>query len=237
MAEPLLEVIGLGRRFGAREVVRQLTFCVERGEMLALLGPNGAGKTTTLRLLATLLQPTSGHIYLEGLDLVRQPLVGRRRLGYLPEHLGVPEGVTAREYLDLHAACHGLSRQARRPLVEDVLQLCGLRALGGRDVSTLSRGGRQRLLLGRALVHDPDLLLLDEPLSGLDLRARQELLEVLGELARLGKAMACAKIGSASELDGEAGSGYAKLRTCGIYFAGARLSDFIRSFYRWLINR
>jgi ABC-2 type transport system ATP-binding protein len=185
--EPAVEVSGLSRRFGRHEAVTDLTFCVAPGTIFGLLGPNGAGKTTTLRLLATLLEPTGGHAYLHGIDLLLQPRQARHRLGYMPDQHQVREGLTVREYLDLHAACHGLHRRERAPLLDDVLRLCDLEPLAAREVSTLSRGVRQRLVLARALAHDPQVLLLDEPASGLDPRARLELLELLRELASMGK--------------------------------------------------
>jgi ABC-2 type transport system ATP-binding protein len=151
------------------------------------VGPNGAGKTTTLRILATSLVPSSGSASVYGLDVVRRRDAVRRAVGYMPDTFGVYDDLRAWEYLDFYAHCHGRSAAQRRRLVPDLLDLVGLADKRDAYVQTLSRGMQQRLCLAHALVHDPPVLLLDEPASGLDPRARGELRELLRELRSMGK--------------------------------------------------
>jgi len=183
----LIAVTGLTKRFGARPAVDGVTFEVPAGEIFGFVGPNGAGKTTTIRMLATLLRPTSGTVVIDGIDVVRQPERARRRLGFMPDFFGVYDRLTAFEYLSFYAACYDVPRHRRAKIILDLLELVDLGDRRESLVDTLSRGMKQRLCLARALVHDPAVLLLDEPASGLDPRARVEMRELLQELRSMGK--------------------------------------------------
>ena len=155
--------------------------------MFGFIGPNGAGKTTTLRLLAGLLEPSSGQIWFDGQDISRDPDQARWQIGYMPDFFGVYEDMKVWEYLDFFARCYHLAPDRRRRVVDELLELVDLTHKRDAWVESLSRGMRQRLCLAHALVHDPHILLLDEPASGLDPRARIEMRELLKELSSLGK--------------------------------------------------
>jgi ABC-2 type transport system ATP-binding protein len=178
---------GLVKRYPGTLAVAGLDLNVGQGEIFGLVGPNGAGKTTTLRILATLLAPTSGQAEVAGIDVRRNPDAARRVLGFMPDVFGVYDDMKVWEYLDFFARCYGIPAARRRRMIGDLLDLVDLG--GKRDfyVQGLSRGMQQRLCLAHTLVHDPQVLLLDEPASGLDPRARVELRELLRELRSLGK--------------------------------------------------
>ena len=167
--------------------MRGLNFTIARGEVYGFIGPNGAGKTSTIKVLATLLRPTSGRVTVAGLDVVREPHAVRRKIGYMPDFFGVYDDLTAGEYLHFFAAAYKIETARRKALIADVLALTDLTAKHDAPVDALSRGMKQRLGLARVLLHDPDLLLLDEPASGLDPRARIEMRELLKELQSMGK--------------------------------------------------
>jgi heme exporter protein A len=174
---PAIEAVGLEKRFGRRRAVSSLTATVEAGECLALLGPNGAGKSTFLRLAAGLARPTAGELRVLG-HPARSPQ-SRARVGYLGHRAGIYAGLTARENLQLHARLHGVDDAGAR--VEASLQRVGLGGRAAEPVRAFSQGMKQRLGLARALLHDPDILLLDEPFSGLDAGGALVLEQVLAE--------------------------------------------------------
>jgi ABC-2 type transport system ATP-binding protein len=178
---------GLVKRFDGTLAVAGIDLSIEPGEIFGLVGPNGAGKTTTLRMLATLLQPTAGDAEIDGWSVSRNPDQVRRVLGFMPDAFGVYDDMKVWEYLDFFARCYGLPAAGRRRMIADLLELVDLAPRRDDYVQTLSRGMEQRLCLAHALVHDPKVLLLDEPASGLDPRARVELRELLRELRTLGK--------------------------------------------------
>jgi ABC-2 type transport system ATP-binding protein len=169
--------------------VVDFSLSVAPGAIYGLIGPNGAGKTTSMRMLATLLEPDGGEAWIGGASIRSDQAGVRRKLGYMPDFFGVYPELKAGEYLDFYAACHGVPSERRRVVAADLLQLVDLSHKRDSYVEGLSRGMQQRLGLARALVHDPTVLLLDEPASGLDPRARLELREVVRELGRMGKAV------------------------------------------------
>ena len=178
---------GLVKRYDGKVAVAGVDLAVERGEIFGLVGPNGAGKTTTLRMLATLLRPSAGDAEIDGWSVTRNPDEVRRVLGFMPDVFGVYDDMKVWEYLDFFARCYGIPAARRRRMIGDLLELVDLADKRDDYVQTLSRGMEQRLCLAHALVHDPQVLLLDEPASGLDPRARVELRELLRELRSLGK--------------------------------------------------
>jgi ABC-2 type transport system ATP-binding protein len=173
--------------YGKTVAVKDLSFSIPQGEVFGFIGPNGAGKTSTIRVLATLMAPTRGAVYVGGHNVVRDPQSVRRIIGYMPDFFGLYEDLTVSEYLHFFGAAYGLATAQRRSVVDDVLALTDLTGKADVQVQALSRGMQQRLSLARVLVHDPDVLLLDEPASGLDPRARIEIRELLKELKRMGK--------------------------------------------------
>jgi ABC-2 type transport system ATP-binding protein len=177
----------LTKVYGQRTALDHVSFEVPEGEIFGFVGPNGAGKTTTLRILAALLEPTSGRASIDGADVAQNPGRVHTRIGYMPDFFGVYDQLTVAEYLDFYAACYRQPKERRTKIVGELLELIGLTDRRDQLVDTLSRGLKQRLCLARALVHDPVVLLLDEPASGLDPRARVEMREILKELRGMGK--------------------------------------------------
>jgi ABC-2 type transport system ATP-binding protein len=180
---------GLRKAYGRTQALDGLYLRVAPGEIFGLIGPNGAGKTTTLRILAGLLLPDAGRVTIAGIDALRHPRKVRRLIGYMPEDFGLYDELRVWEYLDFYADCFGISGGERRALIDDLLNLVDLTGKRDAEVAGLSRGMRQRLCLAHALIHDPAVLILDEPASGLDPRARVELREILRTLAGMGKAI------------------------------------------------
>jgi ABC-2 type transport system ATP-binding protein len=183
-ARPAIRVRHLWHRYGGADVLRDVTFDVAQGEIFGFIGPNGAGKTTTIRVMATLLEPMAGRVEVDGNDVTLEPEAVRRAVGYMPDHAGVYDRITIREYLEFFAASFRVGDAA---VVSAVLELTDLGKLQDRLVATLSKGMKQRLQLARVLLHDPKILILDEPASDLDPRARIEMRDLLLELRGLGK--------------------------------------------------
>ncbi len=184
---PAVQTFGLTRVFGNLAALSGLDLCVNRGDLFGFIGSNGAGKTTTLRILATVLAPSAGRAVVLGHDVVREADAVRHVIGYMPDFFGVYKDMEVTEYLDFFGACYKIPTAQREKTVNDVLELVGLSEKKGALIGALSRGMQQRLGLARVLIHDPQLLLLDEPASGLDPRARIEMMAILQELQRLGK--------------------------------------------------
>ncbi len=186
-AETIIETHNLVKRYGKVTAIAELSLHVERGAIYGFVGPNGAGKTTTMRILTTLLAPTGGTAHVAGYSVTEQPREVRRMIGYMPDFFGIYGDMKVWEYLDFFAACYDVPRSERHRLIGDLLALVDLAHRRDDPVEHLSRGMRQRLSLARTLIHDPQVLILDEPASGLDPRARIEVREQLVELARMGK--------------------------------------------------
>jgi len=184
---PIIEIKELSKHFGKRFAVNNISFSVESGEIFGLVGPNGAGKTTTMRMLVTLLKPDKGEIFVGGYSTRKKPNEVRRIIGFMPDSFGVYGDMTVQEYLDFFGACYKIPPNQRAQLIADLLDLVDLGHRRDDMVDTLSTGLKQRLGLARVLIHDPGILVLDEPASGLDPRARVEIRELLLEVARLGK--------------------------------------------------
>ncbi len=183
----MLEVKNLRKEYGPLTAVSGISFSLQPGDIFGFIGSNGAGKTTTIRMISTLLEPTGGTAVLNGADVRTDPMQVRRMLGYMPDFFGLYDDVKVWEYLDFFAAIYQVPVRERMKVIDNVLELTDLTVKKNSFVQSLSRGMQQRLCLARCLVHDPQLLLLDEPASGLDPRARAELKELIAELGRMGK--------------------------------------------------
>ena len=183
----IIETKDLHKKYGKFEAVNGLSLEVPAGSIYGFVGPNGAGKTTTMRMLTTLTRPTSGQAWVAGHSVTEEPRAVRRAIGYMPDEFGVYDDMRVWEYLDFFAACYDIPENSRRRLIDDLLELVDLTHRRDDMVDKLSRGMKQRLSLARTLAHDPAILILDEPASGLDPRARVEIRELLVELARMGK--------------------------------------------------
>jgi ABC-2 type transport system ATP-binding protein len=187
MSVPVVETRGLVKRYGDQLAVAGVDLRIGPGEIFGLVGPNGAGKTTTMRILATLLAPTAGEAFVTGIPIGADPIEVRRRIGYMPDFYGVYDDLRVWEYLDFFGRCYGVPSKRRPAMIGELLEIVGLGEKREAYVESLSRGMRQRLCLAHTLVHDPALLILDEPASGLDPRARVEMREILRELRSMGK--------------------------------------------------
>ncbi len=184
---PAVQTLGLTRSYGSMVALNTLDLTINQGDLFGFIGSNGAGKTTTLRILATFLAPSAGQALVLGHDVVRDADAVRHVIGYMPDFFGVYKDMEVTEYLDFFGACYKIPTAQREKTVNDVLELVGLSEKKGALIGALSRGMQQRLGLARVLIHDPKVLLLDEPASGLDPRARIEMMAILQELQRMGK--------------------------------------------------
>jgi ABC-2 type transport system ATP-binding protein len=187
--QPLIELRNLHRYFGKTRAVDDISFEVYAGEVYGFIGPNGAGKTTSMRILATLDEPTFGDAFVDGFSVVDDPDRVRRRLGFMPDYFGTYENVNVWEYLDFFARAYGLRGKERNLAIESVMEFTLLNTMVDKPINGLSKGMKQRLCLGRTMVHNPAVLILDEPAAGLDPRARIELREMIERLAALNKAV------------------------------------------------
>jgi len=187
MSETMLEIDGLVRHFDGLKAVDNISFNVNRGQVFGFIGPNGAGKTTTMRILATLDLPQQGDVRIGGYSVVDDPEKARLLTGFMPDYAGVYATTTVFEYLDFFARSTGMKGAERRSAVEGIIEFMGIGELRDRNVESLSKGLKQRVALGRAIVHNPQLLILDEPAANLDPRARIEFRTLIRELAADGK--------------------------------------------------
>ena len=183
----MIEVRDLTKKYGDLHAIHKIDLKLEKGDVFGFIGPNGAGKTTTMRILATLLNPTWGEAYVGGYSIYTKPKEIRRIIGYMPDFFGVYDNMKVIEYLEFFAAAYRIKGPERRKICDEVLELVDLGYKRNELVTSLSRGMTQRLGLARVLLHDPQVLLLDEPASGLDPRARIEIRGLLKELRNMGK--------------------------------------------------
>ncbi|HEX5070255.1 MAG TPA: ABC transporter ATP-binding protein [Vicinamibacterales bacterium] len=187
MSDVVLEIDGLVRTFGDVHAVQDVSFSVGRGQVLGFIGPNGAGKTTTMRIIATLDSPDAGDVRVGPYSVVDNPAGARQLVGFMPDYAGVYSNTTVEEYLDFFARAHDLRGDARRKAVAHIIEFMSIGDLRDRQVESLSKGLKQRVALGRAIIHDPEVLILDEPAANLDPRARIEFRTLIRELAADGK--------------------------------------------------
>ena len=183
----MIELKDFSKSYGDFLAVNHLNLHIQKGEIFGFIGPNGAGKSTTIRFLATLLKASHGEGFVGGFSVAKQPLEVRRAIGYMPDSFGVYEGMRVWEFLDFFSVAYQISQTRRKQVLSDVLELLDLTHKRDDYVSGLSRGMKQRLCLAKTLVHDPPVLILDEPASGLDPRARLEIKALLKELQSMGK--------------------------------------------------
>ena len=183
----MIECNKLTRRYGKTLALDHIDLRIDSGQLHAFIGPNGAGKTTAMRILATLMRPTSGDALVDGVSVTKNPQRVRQLVGYMPDFFGVYDNLKAWEYLDLYAGCMGIGEKDRRRRIEELLDLTALSDKREAYVDSLSRGMKQRLCLARAMLHDPRLLILDEPASGMDPRARGQMQAILSEIGAMGK--------------------------------------------------
>ncbi len=183
----IIDIQHLTKHYGKFVALDDLNLEIEQGDIFGFIGPNGAGKTTTIRCLATLLEPTSGKAFIDGIPVQKNPYEVKKILGYMPDDFGVYDGMRLREYLDFFGAAYKIPAKKRASIIDDVLQLTDLTTKADEFVSAFSRGMKQRSCLAKTLIHDPKVLLLDEPASGLDPRARIEMKELLKALSEMGK--------------------------------------------------
>ncbi|MBQ9445125.1 MAG: ABC transporter ATP-binding protein, partial [Victivallales bacterium] len=183
-----IQIDHLIRRFGKKNAVNDISFEFESGNIFGFIGPNGAGKTTTIKIMATLDQPTAGDVFFDGISTIAYPEKVRRIVGYMPDSLPSFTDIKVWEYLDFYARAFGLKGETRRKTLADIEAFTNLTGIREKYLNALSKGMKQRVSLARALVHNPQVLIMDEPAAGLDPRARIELLSLLKVLADQGKA-------------------------------------------------
>ena len=183
----MLKIDNLKKNYGSFPALKGLSIEIPDGALHGFVGPNGAGKTTTMRILATLMKPTSGTAWVDGTDVVKDGQKARKLVGYMPDFFGVYDSLKCWEYLDFYARCYRIGATERKRMTRQLLELVNLEEKENEYVDALSRGMKQRLCLARSLIHDPKLLILDEPASGMDPRARAEMKGILRTLREMGK--------------------------------------------------
>lgn len=187
--KPVLEIENLTKTYGNFTALNNLSLTLNEGQILGLIGPNGAGKTTTIKVLVGLIRPTSGFAKIEGVDCVKDPRGIKRLVGYMPDVFGSYDNMRVREYLDFFGAAFGIPPRVRSQRIDEVMEITGTAYMRDRYVESLSHGMQQRVGLARTLIHDPKMLILDEPVNGLDPQARIEMRDLLIQLSRRGKTL------------------------------------------------
>jgi ABC-2 type transport system ATP-binding protein len=180
----MIKIENLVKTFGAKRAVDGISFTVERGEVLGFLGPNGAGKSTTMRMVTGFMPPSSGKVSIGGHDVVDSPLEAKRLIGYLPENAAAYPEMTVHGFLNFIAELRGLQGEARKKAVHHVVELCFLESVLNQSIDTLSKGYRHRTCLAQALIHDPEVLIMDEPTDGLDPNQKHEVRNLIRELGK-----------------------------------------------------
>lgn len=183
----MLNIHNLNKRYGKFLALDHLELCIKKGELFGFVGPNGAGKTTTMKIVSGLLQADSGKVFVDGIDALLDNKRLKEKIGYMPDFFGVYDNLKAIEYMEFYASIYGIDGRAARTLCYELMDLVNLKEKANSYVDSLSRGMKQRLCLARSLIHGPELLILDEPASGLDPRARYEMKDILNRLKNMGK--------------------------------------------------
>ncbi|WP_281532048.1 ABC transporter ATP-binding protein [Anaerocolumna aminovalerica] len=183
----MLQIRNLTKKYGKFTALDNLNLTIDQGQIFGFVGPNGAGKTTTMKIVAGLLRPDSGQVYLDGIEQKEHIKAFKERIGYMPDFFGVYDNLKAKEYMEFYASIYGIEGEQSRKLSLELMDLVGLSDKADSYVDSLSRGMKQRLCLARSLIHNPEFLILDEPASGLDPRARYDMKEIIKELNKRGK--------------------------------------------------
>jgi len=225
----MVEIKHLFKDYGKFRAVNDLNLIIPDGSIFGLVGPNGAGKTTTMSIMSGLLTATAGNILIEGIDVIYNPMALREKIGFMPDFFGVYDNLKVWEYMDFFEGAYGIAYSERKELTANLLEIVDLGSKLDEYVDTLSRGMKQRLCLARCLVHDPDVLILDEPASGLDPRARVELKEILKQLRQMGKTIIISShiLSELSEMCSEVG-----IINYGRVVAAGNINDIMRSMRR-----
>ena len=183
----MVDIEELTKRYGKFVALDHMNLHIDKGEIFGFVGPNGAGKTTTMRIMCGLLKATSGKVTIDGVDALGRPADVKRKIGYVPDFFGVYDNLKVMEYMDFYGSMYGMSKREVEKVADKYLELVALQDKKDEFVDSLSRGMKQRLCVARALIHDPELLVLDEPSSGLDPRSRHDMKNILRDLKEMGK--------------------------------------------------
>ena len=183
----MVDIEELTKRYGKFVALDHMNLHIDKGEIFGFVGPNGAGKTTTMRIMCGLLKATSGKVTIDGVDALGRPADVKRKIGYVPDFFGVYDNLKVMEYMDFYGSMYGMSKREVEKVADKYLELVAIQDKKDEFVDSLSRGMKQRLCVARALIHDPELLVLDEPSSGLDPRSRHDMKNILRDLKEMGK--------------------------------------------------
>ena len=199
----MVDIEELTKRYGKFVALDHMNLHIDKGEIFGFVGPNGAGKTTTMRIMCGLLKATSGKVTIDGVDALGRPADVKRKIGYVPDFFGVYDNLKVMEYMDFYGSMYGMSKREVEKVADKYLELVALQDKKDEFVDSLSRGMKQRLCVARALIHDPELLVLDEPSSGLDPRSRHDMKNILRDLKEMGKTIVISYYSGTRESDAE----------------------------------